>query len=386
VDGSSATAVFEPNDFDEIYSTYFEDLIARGDVAADPSGWARTESGATFDLAVPMPPGLLGHYVVDNRNLLRDEKEAVRALLSVWDARDYALDELTLTPSISAASFATLLLLRSKGVRSIVFETPAYYSTIDQAKTLGLDVALIPTRADDGYQWRMADWTSAADETCAYWLTQPRYALGCNQSITGCEQLAALLGGSRYLVIDETADQSWPSRLSTILFKIRGFMKPLGLNGLRLAMVLHAASWRPALQELLWLVGAALDRYSLVAASEMARASDLFPTMLGGARQRVAKMHSLLTLRSRAAPLEFSPMENGYLGVVELDWRLAATRRTRRELLAFCREKRMPVTLGPAMIFASDDTRERVRLNYFMPRHDLECCVDLLAQFASGEL
>jgi hypothetical protein len=163
-------------------------------------------------------------------------------------------------------------------------------------------------------------------------------------------------------------------------------MKPLGLNGLRLAMVLHAASWRPALQELLWLVGAALDRYSLVAASEMARASDLFPTMLGSARQRVVKMHSQLTLRSRAAPLEFSPMENGYLGVVELDWRRAATRRTRRELLAFCREKRMPVTLGPAMIFASDDTRERVRLNYFMPRHDLECCVDLLTRFTGGEL
>lgn len=385
-------AVFEPSGFDEIYSTYFEDLIARGEVAADPSGWARTEPGAAFDLAVPMPPGLLGHYVVDNRRLLQAEKEAIRALLSTWDARDYALHEITLTPSISAASFATLLLLRSKGVRTVVFETPAYYSTIDQAEALGLDVALIPTRADDGYQWRVADWISAANGACAYWLTQPRYALGRNQSIAGCEELAALLGDSRYLVIDETADQSWPSRLSCIragehanLFKIRGFMKPLGLNGLRLAMVLHAAAWRPALQELLWLVGAALDRYSVVAASEMARTPDLFPTMLGGARQRVATLHSRLALGSRTAPLELSPMENGYLGVVELDRRQTTTRRSRAELLTFCRENRMPVTLGPAMIFARDDTRERVRLNYFMPRHDLECCVDLLARFALGE-
>lgn len=386
-----APSVFEPNDFDEIYRVYFEDLIASGDVTADPSGWARTEPGAAFNPTVSMPSHLLGHYVVDNRRLLRDEKEAIRQLISGWDGRDYAWDELTLTPSISAASFATLLLLRSKGVRTIVFETPAYYSTMDQAEVLGLNVVLMPTHARDGYRWRVDDWTSAANESCAYWLTQPRYALGRNQSIADCEELVTQLGSSRYLVIDETADQSWPTRLSSIpagehsnLFKIRGFMKPLGLNGLRLAMVLHAAEWRPALQELLWLVGAALDRYSLVAASEMARMPDIFPTMLDAARKRVATLHARLTLASRATPLELSPMENGYLGVVELDWRTAATRRGRTELLTFCRGERMPVTLGPAMIFARDDNRERVRLNYFMPRPDLERCIDRLAWFVSG--
>jgi len=385
-------AAFEPNDFDEIYRAYFEDLIAHGDVTADPSGWARTEPGATFDLAVPMPPRLLGHYVVDNRRLLQDEKEAIRALISRWDARDYAPEELTLTPSISAASLATLLLLRSQGVRTVIFETPAYYSTIDQAEALGLEIALIPTHAYDEYQWRVEDWFSASHEDCAYWLTQPRYALGRNQAVTGCEELAAQLGDSRYLVIDETADQGWPSWLSSIpagehpnLFKIRGFMKPLGLNGLRLAAVLHAASWRPSFQELLWLVGAALDRYSVVAASEMARTPELFSTMLGAARGRVATLHTRLTLVSRTAPLELSPMENGYLGVVELDWPGAVTPRSRAELLAFCREERMPVTLGPAMIFARDDTRERIRLNYFMPRQDLERCIECLARFVCGE-
>ncbi|MDB5580855.1 MAG: hypothetical protein JWR80_6031 [Bradyrhizobium sp.] len=383
---------FEPNDFDEIYRAYFEDLIACGEVAADPSGWARTEPGAMFDIVVPMPPALLGHYVVDNRHLLQTEKEAVRALFSQWDARDYASEEITLTPSISSASFATLLLLRARGVRTVVFETPAYYSTIDQAEALGLEVVLIPTYADDGYQWRVGDWMSASREACAYWLTQPRYALGCNQSIASCTELAASLGESRYLVIDETADQGWPSRLSCVpagehpnLFKIRGIMKPLGLNGLRLAAILHAASWRPSFQELLWLVGAALDRYSVVAAAEMARTPDLFLTMLGAARQRVATMHSRLALASRAAPLALSPMENGYLGVVELDWRSTVTRGGRAELLAFCRKERMPVTLGPAMIFARDDARERIRLNYFMPRQDLERCVECLGRFARGE-
>jgi aspartate/methionine/tyrosine aminotransferase len=385
-----APSTFERNDFDDIYRTYFEDLIASGELAADPSGWARTEPGVIFDVSIPMPPRLLGHYVVDNRRLLHAEKEAVLELFSQWDAVEYSFEELTLTPSISSASLATLLLLRSKGVRTVIFETPAYYATIDQAEALGLKVALVPTYAETGYRWQVDDWVARSEECCAYWLSQPRYALGHNQSAEGVSELAELLSASRYLVIDETSDQCWPSCLSPLqvrgngnIFKIRGFMKPLGLNGLRLAAVLHAQSWRPTFQELIWLVGAALDRYSLVAAAEMARAPDLFATMLAAARDRVAIIHSRLSQSVRATRLEMSRMENGYLGVVELDWR-RARRRSRVELLTFCRQQRMPVTLGPAMIFARDDNRERVRLNYFMPRRDLDFCLEMLGQFVAG--
>lgn len=257
---------FEPNGYDEMYATYFEDLVANGSVAADPSGWSRTEPGAGIGLDVPMPTNLLAHYVVDNRQLIAPEKERLKQLLSEWDVRTYMLNEITLTPSISTACLATLLVLHSVGIRRIVFETPAYYATIDQACALGFDTELIPTHAIDGYGWSLSDWMTEKRKGSALWLTQPRYALGQNQMIDHVAALFAELGKDGFLVIDETADQGWPSKLSSLqagphtgLIKICGLMKPLGLNGLRLAAVPHSASLRPAFQEMIWLAGAALE-------------------------------------------------------------------------------------------------------------------------------
>lgn len=382
---------FEKNDFDRIYATYFEDLIAQDRVAADPSGWARTEPGVQMHLPVPMPPELLGHYVVDNRKLIAPQKDKLRRLFSDWDARDYLFDEITLAPSISAASLATLLLLRSMGVRRILFETPAYYAVLDQAELFGFETELVATHASHQYRWQPAVWAASRREACAFWLTQPRYGLGINQNASDLGALLADVGPEQFVVIDETADQSWPSVLSDFrsgsprgLIKIRGIMKPLGLNGLRLAAILHAPCWRFKLQELLWLVGAALDRYSLVAAEEIAETPRLFATMLQSARHRIVAAQRFIAAAARGKPLIVSSMENGYLGVVEIDFARAARQRDRAELLSHCRQARMPVTLGPAMIFARDELRERVRLNYFMPRRDLEYCISELAAFIDG--
>jgi DNA-binding transcriptional MocR family regulator len=382
---------FEENTFDQIYATYFEDLIAEKRLAADPSGWARTEPGAHVDLRAPMPPQLLGHYIVDNRKLIAPQKETLRALFSAWDACDYGMDDVTLVPSISAASLAVLMLLRAQNVRCVVFESPAYYAVMDQAEAFGLETKLIATYSSDEYRWQASTWSAKTRGACAFWLTQPRYALGINQNVTDVEALFADMQDDQFLIIDETADQCWPSIMSGFrtglhqrLIKIRGVMKPLGLNGLRLASIMHAPVWRRKFQEYLWLVGAVLDRYSLIAGAEIAQTPQLFSTLLQSARQKVASARRSLTTAALGAPLVVSPMENGYLGVVEIDWRGARARPTRSDLLSYCREIRMPVTLGPAMIFARDEWRERVRLNYFMPRRDLDYCIARLSEFAKG--
>jgi hypothetical protein len=385
------SADFERNDFDDIYTAYFEDLIATNGLRADPSGWARTEPGATFRCAAPMPPESLGHYVVDNRRLIAPEKNAVLALLSRWDERDYGYDELTLVPSISTASLAALLLLRSQGVTEILFETPAYYATVEQARTLGLRTGLIASHPDTEYRWDPTTSISRSDEPRALWLTQPRYSLGIDQCVNDLVDLQALMGKRDFLIIDETADQAWPSRLAAVpigssnpnLIKIRGLTKPLGLNALRLAGLLHAPCWRPALQEFQWLVGGALDRYSLVAAAQMATIPDLFETMLRASRARVAMLH--LRLSALSGPrLQLTPMRNGYLGTVELCWERPEepSRGRRTALLEFCRERRMAITLGSAMLFARHPLRERIRLNYFMPGPELEYSVEALREFA----
>ena len=108
VSAQSNSGDFDRNDFDDIYSRYFEDLIAARDIAADPSGWARTEAPRDFASLVPIS-GSLAHYVVDNRSLIAWAKEPILALLSRWDRSAYSYDEVTITPSISTATLAVLL-------------------------------------------------------------------------------------------------------------------------------------------------------------------------------------------------------------------------------------------------------------------------------------
>jgi DNA-binding transcriptional MocR family regulator len=381
---------FEENDFDAVYKRYFEDLATAGLVVADPSGWARTEAEAEIAIA-GQPARPLSHYIVDNRKNIASEKETLLRLLSTWDRQSYAFDEVTITPSISTASLAVLLLLRSRGVETVYFETPAYYVALDQASAIGLRPGRIPSYARDNFDWSPQAISSRRRSGVAIWLTQPRFALGDNQPLHRVQAILRALRERDFLIVDETADQSWPSALSSLVvnergptvIKIRGFMKPLGLNALRLALIIHASSYRPALQEAQWTVGAALDYFSLAAAVRVASEPGLFASLLGSARSRVVTLRRRLAAVAAGSALTLSSMENGYLGSLAVEWQnmSGSYPHKRRALLEYCRVCRMPVTVSSAMLFARDTSRQHVRLNYFMPARDLEYCVRELARF-----
>lgn len=380
---------FLPDDFNTINAKYFDDLVASSSVLADPSGWARTETEA--DITLRENAGSLAHYLVDNRRLIAEQKEALVSLLSDWDRNKYQYDQVTVVPSISTASFAVLLLLHAQGVRTIYFETPTYYSTIAQAEAIGLKTVLIPSHCSDGY--KLSHRFISRKSRMAVWLTQPRYVLGKNQRPEDVVDLLTLGKDHAFVVVDETADQLWPSTLSDLdasderLIRIRGFMKPLGLNALRLALVIHCKRWRPELQELQWLVGAALDRQSLDTAAQIAAQTGLFSTLLASARQRVSATRRRLSTLVDCRKIELSSMDNGYLGTAQVNWpdpeRYSARR---KRLLERCRELRMPVTIGSSMFFAHDPNQEHVRLNYFMPARDLEYCIAALSDFVRSEV
>src|SRR5262245_36381353 len=128
--------MFDRNDYNDLFKEYFEALVLKGVISADPSGWARPESEVKLRVRMPNSGTPLSHYLIDNRMLIAQDKEQILDLLSAWDGRAFAFDEATIMPSISAASLTVLLLLREEGVESILFETPAYYATIDQAKSV----------------------------------------------------------------------------------------------------------------------------------------------------------------------------------------------------------------------------------------------------------
>lgn len=383
--------LFDKNDYNSIYTRYFEDLVRSNSIVADPSGWARPETEVRIDLSIPMASALLSHYLVDNRTLIVRQKELLIALLNEWDTEHYQLDEVTITPSISTASLAIFLLLRAKGVKSVFFETPAYFATLEQARSVDLRCVRVPSYHDHSYRCDLTALRQRGRGPIAVWLTQPQFALGQNQSHEQIASIRTLLKCHDFLIIEETADQKWPTELSYLsvrarnlnIIKIRGYMKPLGLNALRIAFIIHAARWRPSLQELQWTVGAGLDYYSLAAAVQIAAKPRVFRSMLLAARERILSLHRRLALLSAGSLLGLSRMENGYLGSAFLEWaELPGTYATkRRTLLKACRSLRMPVTLSSAMIFARDPVRERIRLNYFMSERELEYCVINLANF-----
>jgi DNA-binding transcriptional MocR family regulator len=383
-------ARFRPDDFNTLYAKYFDHLIASGTVVADPSGWAKTETEVVLPLPTNSNTGSLAHYLVDNRRLISEQKEALVAMVSAWDRASYQYDQITVVPSISTACLAVLLLIQAQGVKTVYFETPTYYSTIAQAEAIGLKTVLIPTHSADDYA--IPHHSISRLRRMAVWLTQPRYVLGRNQKTEDVLALLNLGKEHTFIVVDETADQSWPSTLSGLdvsderLIRIRGFMKPLGLNALRLALILHATRWRPQLQELQWLVGAALDRQSLDTAAHLASQPGLFPALLGSARQRVAAMRQRLFSTTDNGRITLSAMENGYLGTALLHWPDAEQYGARRKrLLERCRDLKMPITIGSSMFFAHDPTLEQVRLNYFMPARDLEYCLIALSEFVRSE-
>src|SRR5690349_20004054 len=85
----------------------------------------------------------------------------------------------------------------------------------------------------------------------ASWFTQPLAVLGFDQSPEMGADWARQLCGRGYVVSDEVTDQSCPSRLSSAkewpsanLIRIRSFTKGMGLNGLRLAAILHGERLR----------------------------------------------------------------------------------------------------------------------------------------------
>jgi DNA-binding transcriptional MocR family regulator len=181
---------FLDDDYDAINAEFFEG-IRLGTGFLDPSGWLDTVSNALPLLpSHQINPNGLQAYYGDLSSNLGASKGKLSALLSVWDECSYSMDELTVCQSATAASFLTLAFLKSKGIRTVLFESPCYYASIEQCESLGLFSRRIVTRTADDFLLTLSEDFLDGASPCALWLTQPRIALGFNQDV---EHVSALL-------------------------------------------------------------------------------------------------------------------------------------------------------------------------------------------------
>jgi histidinol-phosphate/aromatic aminotransferase/cobyric acid decarboxylase-like protein len=375
------TRLFTRDDYGEIQEKYFADLRAKNDVDADPSGWLRTYSEAEPLIRAPKPSSRdLARYYVDEGLALGAYKEQVCALVSSWEGRAVSPTELTLCPSCGCASLITLSALKAMGVKRVLFETPAYFGTIQQAEEIGLRFELIPTYRTENYGLPDLKTKLCRTSATAVWLTQPRASLGFNQPTGLIRVLLERLGNHGFLIVDEATDQSFPAHLSTLcseqpqphLIRLRSFTKGMGLNGLRLAGVLHSAALRSALVDSLETLGGSIDVNSLCAVGSLADDIPRLRAMLNAASDQVNRLRSKAERLVVGTPLAINRLVNGYIGSMVADLSVLGHnhRERRARLLTGCRQARTPVMLGATMYMAKAPPTEAIRLNFFsQPEH-----------------
>ncbi len=386
---------FRPSDFDAVYYNHFKEIWDSGDIYADPSGWRDTEAAAAGLLpSIQIEKAALGRYYLDEGDTIDPLKEQIIKLIESWEQRPFDLDELTLYNSVSTATAAVLIALKRLGLSTIVFETPAYGVTVNQAKQAGYKIVMVPTYYENGFVSGVELYTSKRQSPFAVWLTQPRMSLGFDQKKQFIHQLLEQLSASDFLVIDEATEQHFPSLLSSIhqtskarqVLRIRGLLKPLGLNGLRIAAVLHSAFLREHLEGAQEVIGASLDLYSLEMAAALAQRKELFISMLSVANTQVQTLRKKAEVLALGSKISVGRLVNGYMGTtfVNLQGGKKRYEQNRRDLLNHCCSRRMPVILGSSMFFALDPEWEQIRFNYFNRDHHILRAIEVLTGFSVG--
>ena len=385
---------FEPDEYTLINRRYFAGLRRSGHVEMDPSGWIETLSEAA---KIELPPSRhlpLGRYYMDEGDALGDIRANLHRLLEMWEGTTLEPTCFTACPSVGIASLLTMAVLRRKGVRRILFETPCYFAAILQAEWLGFEVVLIPTYRRDDYRRPSRYEQSIRTKPSVWWLTHPRVTLGFDQEIETTRMLVEKLNSHDYVVIDEALDQSFPSQFGRFhqtdfkhkVIRLKGFGKPLGLNGYRLAFILHAAEHRPDMVDCLETFAGGIDAHSLEAACAVAQDSKYLRTMMHVANQQVVTLRAAAEKMTRNSAVAINPLVNGYLGsaIVDLSGLGRDQAARRHRFLSKCKQHGMPVIISPSMHFASDPPNEAVRLNFFSRREHILRGVAALAEIAAG--
>lgn len=383
-------SAFRHNDFNAVYYDYFQDIWDSGQVYADPSGWRYTGSHSANLLPdVNINKADFGRYYLDEGDTLGDLKTRIIQLLESWEAHSLNVNQVTLYNSVSVANASVLAMLRKFGIESILFETPAYGVTINQAKQCGYRIELLPTYYKDNFALDLS--STKKRGPVAFWLTQPRMSLGIDQREETIQSLLNWLSGSDFLIVDEATEQRWPSILNRFtpdqfprILRVRGLLKPLGLNGLRLSCVIHSAQLREELEESQAITGASLDLYSLQMAAELGSSQRLFSIMLEVANAQVTALQQKAAMLAAGSGIRLSNLVNGYMGAAFIPFSggIARYNHNRAELLRFCHSIRMPVILGANMFFAFDPEWEQVRLNYFNRENHIITALRELSTFS----
>lgn len=389
--------VFEPNDYMEVIDRYYEPSLRRGVRLADMSGWEFSPQALPAPMTVSLPMHAdLARYYADSGRRLDEIKAQILPALEILDGHALDAEGVMLLPSTTVAINIILGILKSAGTRSLVVEAPAYYAVMDAAQRIGLPYELIaPIQCPDGsFATDLPTLVARLEEkNVCLWLHQPRYAVGDDLSPELVNNLLACTGDSCFLVVDEANDDTTPSVLGGIginapnFFRLRSLSKPIGLNGVRLAMLLHPPQWRDRIVDTMWSTGGALDWFSVSFAKSLASPPRLYADLLAQTREKLNAQRHLVAVALSGAPMHLLPGRTGSLGVIRLDWRGRRGREEykREALIRHLADNGIPAMLGAHCFFPKAIGFEHMRVNLFNEPITLRDSVAVLHSFFSPD-
>lgn len=363
---------FVPDDFERIQKKYFDEIIEKNNQISDISYWYNSTSKAAN----------LGEYnkfvayKSDYGNSLKEQKKSILECVENWDKTSYDYHDFTLCSSATSASLIILTFLKSSlGIKNIVFESPCYFASVEQAKSLGFNTIIAATYIKDNFFFELKN-KYFEDEPKVVWITQPRFGLGYNQEKEYLDEIIEGLNKKDIIIIDEATEQYFPSYLHNYNFnrdhriiKFRSFFKGMGINGPRISYILHGRGLRKEMQRHLENVQGSIDIFSLNFAKELTGNLLKFKKMLRIANQQVISLRDQIQTYCINSNIELIKIENGYIGSIAYKYNSKdkgwSYFKRREELLKLCASLNLPVILGAMMNFAKDPDYEFIRVNFF---------------------
>lgn len=377
---------FLEDDFFEVNKKYFDKILKDRNDYLHPSSFLNTNISTIEKLNnITIDKKDFVDYHNDSTSNIFEYKKIIQNLFNYWDNIKYTFDEFTLCHSVTIGSIVVLDYLYKNGIRNIIFETPAYYATIIQAKQMNFTIEKIPTYYDNNFLNTIYKKSSVQK---VYWITQPRISLGINQDIKFVENIIEHLTENDYLVIDEATELMFPSHLAWTskyknknIIKIRSIFKGMGLNGPRISTIIHPKNMKNDINLSLWIYQGGLDIFSLEMIKKTCEVN-YFKTLLNTSLQQILDTKKLLKKHLLGSNIELSNIQNGYIGTLIFNYKNTCEYDKNRKLLLYLLSKhRIVVTLGASMNFAFDRKREYIRLNYYINKEHLVKAINTIKTF-----
>lgn len=372
-----------PDDFLEIQSQFFGNRISASGYMSSPADASRHDPSRLNKIPdISVPSSATGIYRSETSPDMWNIRRRAAHLASGLFRATIHPDSLTLAPSVSQGTLLVLATLKNAITAQTLVETPAYFGTLLQSAQLHMSPTLLVTDPQKHHEMTLQDLYDLQSiyTSLILVLTQPKYGTGQHRSPSEVVRLIDNLRNTDYAILDEAADGSVPSALSCNigpslanhpnLFRVRGILKPIAANGLRVAIVHHHESWKTELDKTSQYLATQLDAYSSIFISEYAgNAEDIIS--LNYERDSIISQNCKTALQELGdTNMHIYTPQEGYFSAIQIPLPNGREQfwKDRNHLLKTAADNAIAIQLQSSMYFPCDFTFEHIRLNFLQEK------------------